>query len=341
MSVSRYAYVNARISGMKSRLLDETTFKELVESRNIADMAAQLKNTAYSDTVSGVGLLSMEVQLKQSLYKDYLKILDSVRGQPRVFIQATARRFEVEVLKSIIRMKFLKANFTEYLLPFGEMTQSIIDKLVKADNIAEAVEAVRFTDYYDPLKKVQPHQEETEEIQEMPYINALDTHYYAAVTGSIAGLSARDRGVASRFVGLNVDLTNFLTALRLRGIDSGLAAQYFLEGGKEFSRVHFSRVASLEEFSQLPDMLPRKYKETVAEAMEGYKTGGSISFDIAAKKLLLKESKKMFLGDRFHIGTLIAYLYLKENEVANLIKIVKTKDEQFNPKEIYDLLVMV
>ncbi|MFQ5800102.1 MAG: V-type ATPase subunit [Candidatus Hydrothermarchaeales archaeon] len=349
MSVSTYAYVNARIGGMKSYLLRDEDLRGLIESRNLEELVSLLKNTRYGVDISEPGVLSMELQLKRSLYRDYLKLINSVEGRPKSFVQTVAKRFEVETLKSIIKMKFLKIALSEYLIPFGQMNEVLIERLMRAEGISSLIEEMRGTEYRNILKKVRQRMTEKkegeesleEEAKDLPYLNALEEHYFTEVKESMEGLSKKDKAMVKRFVGFNIDISNFLMGLRLRGIEEDVG-KYFLGGGESFTLKHFSIVTNLENLSRLPDVVPRRFVEIAKEALERYnETKSLLSFELVTKKQLLKESRKLFLGARFHIGTIIAYLNLKENEISNLIKIIKTKDEFFDTKEIEKLLVYV
>jgi vacuolar-type H+-ATPase subunit C/Vma6 len=327
---------------MKSYLLTESDFRGLIESRNLEEIASILKNTRYGADVSEAGVLSLELQLKRNLYRDYLKLINSVDGRPKSFIQVMAKKFELDTLKSIIKMNFLNITLKEYLIPFGQVNEELIEKLIKLETITGLIEELRSTDYYIPLKEAhEARKEKTEEEKDLPYINALETYYFTTVKEGMKKLSKKDRSMIKRFVGFNIDISNFLMALRLRGIDGGVG-RYFIEGGESFSLKHFNIVTRLEDFSRLPDVVPRRFGEIVKEGLERFdETKSLLSFDLVTKKHILKESRKIFLGARFHIGTVIAYLNLKENEILNLIKIIKTKDEFFDAKEIERLLVLV
>jgi V/A-type H+-transporting ATPase subunit C len=347
MSVSTYAYVNARIGGMKSFLLKEEDFKALIESRNIEDLFSQLKNTHYGPGLSDADVLSLELQLKRSLFQDYLKLINCVEGKPKEFVHNMAKRFEVDTLKSIVKMKFLNISLPEYLIPFGKIDEALIDRLLKAEGIAGLLEELKGTEYYGHLKGVhqlkpeEPEEDKALEGRDLPYLNILDAYYFAGVINSMEGLSKKDKSVVKRFVGFNIDISNLLMALRLRGIE-GITEEYFIEGGESFTLKHFTLTQNLENLARLPEIVPRRFVDVTLEGGEKYNENKSLlSFDLATKKRLLKESRKLFLGDRFHIGTIIAYLYLKENEISNLIKIIKTKDEFFSANDIEDLLVLV
>lgn len=346
MSVSTYAYVNARIGGMKSYLLSEEDFRALIESRNLGEVVSQLKNTRYSLDISEPDVLSLELQLKRSLYRDYLKLISCVEGRPKEFIHNIAKRFEVDSVKSIIKMKFLKIALDEYLIPFGQVSEEVIERLLKAEEVSGVIEALKGTEYHEPLKTVHQMQGVKEEAvaageKDLPYLNALDIYYFTGVKYAMERLSKKDRSMVRRFVGFNIDISNLLMALRLRGIEGDVEG-YFIDGGDSFSLKHFNTVRKLENMSRLSEVVPRRFGESVSKGVERYNEAKSLLFfELLTKKQLLKESRKLFLGDRFHIGTIIAYLNLKENEISNLIKIIKTKDEFFTAKDIEELLVFI
>jgi len=345
MSVSTYAYVNARIGGMKSYLLKEEDFKALIEARDLEEIAAHLKTTRYAEHISEPNVLSLELQLKRSLYKDYLKLINCVEGSPREFIHQMAKRFEVEALKSMLKMKALKIALDEYIIPFGQVDEALIERLRRTEDLPGLIQELKGTDYYEPLADTQKALKEKGERpldgEELPYLNALDTYYFSGLTEAMKRLSRQDRAMVARFVGFNIDLSNLLMALRLRGLEGELTG-YFVEGGDSFNAKHFNIVTRLENLSRLPEVVPRRLVECVSEALESYREEKSLlHFEIAAKRQLLKESRRLFLTERFHIGTIIAYLNLKENEISNLIKIIKTKDELFSARDIEPLLILV
>jgi ATP synthase A1 C subunit len=353
MSVSTYAYVNARIGGMKSFLLKDEDFRTLIESRNLDELFSQLKNTHYSPDISDANVLALELQLNKSLYRDYLKLIKCVDGRPKEFVHSMAKKYEVDTLKSIIKMKFLGITLSEYLIPFGAVDEALIAGLLKADGVSGVIERLKNTEYYEPLKLV--HQMMGEEIGkesgdetpravegiDLAFISALDMYYYNGVKLAMENLSKKDQSMVKRFVGFNIDLSNLLMALRLRGIDVSIE-DYFIEGGEGLKLKQFNIIGNLENLSKLPEIVPRRFVELTTEALEKYEQNSSLLwFEIVVKKQLLRESRKLFLGSRFHIGTIIAYLNLKENEISNLIKIIKTKDEFFPANEIEELLVLI
>jgi len=353
MSLSEYAYINARIGGMKSRLLSRDKIRAVAEARDISEAASMLKGTPYAEymeTGAAPGVLSIEIGLKKSLHGDYVKIINSMNGSPMKFIIAYAKRFEINVIKSLIKMKSTRSELGEYLIPFGEITQERIDKFLARESLGSALEELKGTSYYDVLRQVmreekRKEEEKKEEVKqsteetERNLTAALDAYYFDELWKMEKNLSGKDRGLIESFLGFEIDLTNLLTAVRLRGLKAE-HEKYFIEGGKKVDFKMFKKICMIEDISRLEQSVPRAYAELVHEALENYNmTKSMVSFEVVFKKLKIKESRKIFLGERFHIGTILAYLNLKENEISNLIKIIKMKDELFTAREIENFLV--
>lgn len=359
MSLSEYAYINARIGGMKSRLLSKDKMRAIVEARDIAEAASMLKGTPYSeyiDASTAVTVLGVEIGLKKSLHGDYVKIINSMKDAPKEFITIYAKRFETSVIKSLIKMKTTRSELGEYLIPFGELAQERIERFLSRENLGSAVEELKGTSYYDVLKltlkqKLEQKQEKagekkegiekTAEEIEREMLFALDSYYFSELRKSEKELSGKDKGFIERFIGLEIDLANLLTALRLKGLNAE-HEKYFVEGGKRIDLKLFKKLCSTEDIGRAEQVVPRAYAEFVKEALELYAlTKSMTAFEVVFKKSMIKESRKIFLGERFHIGTILAYLNLKENEIANLIKIIKMKDEFFTAREIENFLIAV
>jgi vacuolar-type H+-ATPase subunit C/Vma6 len=263
MSVSTYAYVNARIGGMKSFLLKDEDFKTLIESRNLDELVSQLKNTHYSADISDANVLALELQLKRSLYRDYLKLINCVDGRPKDFVHSMAKKYEVDTLKSIIKMKFLNITLAEYLIPFGAVDDVLIERLLKADGVSGAIDGLKNTEYFEPLKlvyqmmgdEIDEEQMKAREGMDLAFVSALDVYYYNGVKSAMGSLSKKDKSMVKRFVGFNIDLSNLLMALRLRGIDVPIE-DYFIEGGEGLKLKQFNIIGNLENLSKLPEKIP-------------------------------------------------------------------------------------
>lgn len=344
MSVGKYAFVSARIGAMRSYLLDAAGIKTLVEAPSWEDAVSLLKDSAYGrelGRLSKPGMRDVEEVLTQSLLADYGKIITSVGGDARKFIENMGKRFEVNAVKTVALTKILRMPREraqeEVLIPFGRMTKLRLSKMLETESIGELVESMRNTEYYDAMQKGLARLKE--DGTPFALIASLDQYVYSGIADSIKNLSGRDRKIAKSLVGPEIDAKNLMLVLRCRGLEEEkiwrLLIRHRYRLGDDLLRACLRENLEILASEEFP------YREYTAQGMKAYKkTASLLGFELGMKKLLLDINKSMFRGDRFHIGVLIGYLNLKENEVRNLVAILKGKEEKLSPEEIRELIIL-
>lgn len=344
MSVANYAFVGARIGAMRSYLLDDVMVKSLIDTASAEDAISVLKDTGYGKELGKVmspGLMEVEEVLTKSLLVDYEKILTSVGGETRKFIERTGKRFEITSVKTIALMKVLgipREKAGEHaLMPFGKVTSLRLAKMLETETVEEFVESMRDTEYYNPLSA--GLQRFKQDDTPFALISALDNYVYSGIMDSTKNLSGRDRKVAKALIGPEIDAKNLMLVLRCRALEEDKVWGLLIKGryklGDGILRACMSENLEVLDSEQFP------YRKYTAPGLKTYKeTGSLLEFEIGMKKYILNLNKSMFYGDRFHIGALIGYLNLKENEVRNLVAILKGKDEKLGSEEIKKLIVL-
>ena len=78
-----YAYVNARIKAMKSRLLDPSLLEQLINKPDIDSFIAELEKTTYREELDKAGVLysginRIEVAIRKDLVKTFRTILNLI-----------------------------------------------------------------------------------------------------------------------------------------------------------------------------------------------------------------------------------------------------------------------
>lgn len=344
MSVSGYAFVGARIGAMRSTLLDEGVVKSLIETASAEDAISVLKDTSYGRELGKIpspALKEVEEILISSLLVDYEKILTSVGGVTRKFIENIGKRFEIGAIKTLALMKVVgvpRERAEEHsIMPFGRVTKLRVTKMLETESVEELAESMRDTEYYGALQKgLQTFRQDG---TPFAIISALDDYVYSNIMGSVKNLSGRDRKLAKTLIGPEVDAKNLMLVLRCRDLEEDkiwellIRDRYKLNDG--ILRACLSENLEVLESEQFP------YREYTSPGMKAYKEKGSLlDFEMGLKRHILDLNRSMFYGDRFHIGVLIGYLNLKENEVRNLIAILKGKKEELSAEEIRKLIIL-
>jgi V/A-type H+-transporting ATPase subunit C len=370
MSIAEYAYINAKVGGMKSYLLGVGELKSLMEVQSYEDCLSLLKNTVYGRDISKLSsptLMEIENIFMKALLSDYDKIMKPLSGNAKLLLEELMKKFEVSALKTIIEMK--TAGFTEKEMKGYPwiltkiMTEPLLEKIMQLESVEELIDILKFTEYYEPLKEAMPKYQEMETAT--PFIIALDKYLYTRIGDAIENLSGLDREKARLLLGSEIDTKNLIIAIRARGMpedevwDSFIPYKYrltdvLLRGilgvsqlnqlATELPEFGYTRVIALalKEYEKTRETLPydMAYVPLIIEAAEEYeRTESFLPLELSFRRFLYNLNRQAFFGNRFHIGVPLAYLNLKENEVKNLIAILKAKEVGLPSSEIEGLVV--
>ncbi len=116
-----YEYANARIRGMKSRLLPSSAFETLINRPDLASIIAELEKTAYREELEKAGLqykgiLQVEAALRNNLANQFRKIQKLFqREENDVHLKLILHRWDVQNIKTILRGKHTQALPEEIL----------------------------------------------------------------------------------------------------------------------------------------------------------------------------------------------------------------------------------
>lgn len=342
MSSYTYGFVNARIGAMKSQLLDDAEVKSMVESRNLDDALALLKNTAYAKDMaklSSQSLGEIENVFSNSLLSEYEKLAISVTGVSKTFLAHYAKRFEIDSLKMLLIMKSKGEDLKKHpWLLQRIMTVPAAEKLVEMETPEEAVEMLRFTKYYPLLHKAIA--EYSEQGTAYPFISALDTYYYGTLNTILKKMTGKDRGIAERLIGIEVDAKNLFTALRIRGTGEKDLFHWLVPMRYHLTDSELMAAFNVKRLNELPQVL-KYYTDIISRGVKDYEKSQSLfALEQEFRKYILMENNRVFGGDRFHLGVSLAYLHLKENEIRNLTSILHGKEEELPTLRIEETVIL-
>lgn len=341
--LKEYAYPSAKVGGMKSYLLSPFELKAIMETGSFEDALSLLKNTAYGKELAKLPSSTLK-EIERVLVKSFLKDIDrlskALDGPQKAFLEEYSRRFEVETLKAVLILKITKTKAEYPWIPYGAMGEAAIERLLQAETLEELFELLKNTEHYEALHRALS--ESKERSSPFPYLVALDRYHYGRVWAALRELRGRDRAIAEGLLGPEIDLKNLTTVLRLRGGEEKAAWQCLLpcsyQLDEETLRLIFNIGRLGEIFTQLPAL---KYRDLLAEGIKEYERSGSTApIEREFRRHLLAMNQRVFRGDRFHIGAILGYLNLKENEVRNITAILRGKEAKLPTPKIEALVTV-
>jgi len=159
-----YDYVNARIKGMKSRLLAPPVFETLILKPDVESIIAELENTPYKEeiekaTVQYSGIKCIEVALRKDFTNAFRKILDFMKGgESETYINILLSRWDIQNIKTILRGKNIhmtSAEIVECLVPAGQLDDTTLIELIKQPDVKAVIDllATWGIEYAKPLTR--------------------------------------------------------------------------------------------------------------------------------------------------------------------------------------------
>lgn len=329
-----YGYTNARIRGMRSRLLKQSFFDELMSAKDIGAIIQKVMDTEYGPDLEGRLLhgrnaTQVDEALKDNMTRTFRKVLSHCNDEATTLVTTLLGRWDLFNVKTIIRAKHMKLGEDETadsLIAVGQLTQVDADELLKQSDIRGVVDTLSTwgLPFAVPLREVLPQYEEEEDLSLLEL--ALDRYYYQWASKRLRGWRA-NKEIARTFLSAQIDTMNLLTAIRLLNADLGEedASRFFLPGGEVVDEPLFMELSAMSDVDEVFNRIKRTpYGKPLDEAALLFMEKGSVSvFERALEDYLFRIAFETSKGDPLGIGLTISYLWAKANEITNLRIVVK------------------
>ena len=348
-----YGYINARMRGMKSRLLSHRDLDDLILKPDLASLIADLENSPYREDVIEAkghlsGILCIESALRQNFIKTFRKIQDFTRQEEDAeqYIRIFLHRWDVQNIKTILRGKNIHATSEEILdclVPAGELDEVTLKELLKQPDVKAVIDMLATWQirYSKPLTESFPEFVKTKDLALLEC--ALDQFYYADALATVKKPSYNNALICD-LLALEVDVINIRTVLRMvrDHVDPAEAERYLIGGGKEFDEKTLHNLLSLPKIGDVVKALMATRYRFLADIPESAVRTQNIS--VIEKKLerfLIKQGAGAFRLDPLSIASVVGYFWAKYNEITNLRIISRCKTADFPVENLKEELVYV
>ncbi len=337
----QYGYSNARVHGMKGLLLPKDSYENLLNLETVEAMIEFLQRTHYKtylldaaakytgsrviESASGKHYAAIASKLKKIAPKADIEIIDALLA-----------KWDVINLKLIVVSKKYTKNFSEIkpsIVAAGSLTEDDLKKLYESDE-RDIFNELRRTKFGRELFSQNTHRINPDVIKsfrkafsvdnysELQAI--LDTYGYVLIEKFLGKyLSENDVRKIYGLLQAEIDALNICTIERLKraGIaDPDKIKQYLVEGGT-LRKLDIPALIESKELSFSLPIIKRRFSEFNIEGVSNI-----VDLEIAIQKALAARKLRIFHRTLFSVGTLLGFLFLKEEEMNNLRKIAKGKE---------------
>ncbi len=347
-----YGFINAKIRSRLGRLLTDRDFTNLMKSTSLEEVITALNSTVYAEELkeySATGdVRAVEFALYAHEIETVRELLHYIEGNAADFIGALILRYEVDTVKNALRFWYdrnvrgrTEAEPSPYLY-HGHLIHSIdIDGILNASDSGQLVKSVEGSPYEAVLAR---NLDRIKNEHQMFYVELeLDSLFYSALIEKTAKLSGRDRQVAERVIQVEVDLENIDRIVRFVSFynsDERLDWNVFLPGGSidtEVLREAFRQNGAEEALNVLLTQRYSRYKGFTGEHKSNPYTRLNLVENLL-RQILNDEVQRLLRGYPFTIGTVLAYVFLKRKEIAQLVSIINAKYYGLSEESIREVL---
>jgi V/A-type H+-transporting ATPase subunit C len=355
-----WGYINARIRGMKSRLLDHRTLDNLILQPDLDALMAELDKTAYREDLieakgKYTGVSAIEHALRNNFVRTFRKVLEfSKEKEARLYISIFLHRWDIQNIKTILRGKNIHVTNEEILdclVPVGELDEATLTELVRQPDPKAVIDLLATWDirWARPLTTAFPEFAKSGDLGMLEC--ALDRFYYNDALRAVSGKGSNNEKIR-QVLSLEVDVVNIKTILRMvrDRIGPEEAQKFLLEGGQALDNKMIARVLALPTIAEAAAMLsttwyptrhPTRYR-FLATIPEDVLQAQKISvIEKQLERHLVREGVDSFLGDPLSVASLIGYFWAKYNEITNIRIISRCKTADFPVENLREELVYV
>jgi V/A-type H+/Na+-transporting ATPase subunit C len=320
---ANYGYLNARVRGLRAKLLDEGFALGAIESGSFDAFVTSLSQTTYGPDLEEArarldGLPMVDAAIAANVSRTTRSLLAMADGDAHTLLSVLLLRFDAANLKSIARLFHARAGATgegggdagatlsAAILPAGQLDAATLERMALAADLPNASQVLLLRGH--PLarafRRAVTAYAASGDLLELEL--AIDLGYHATARELVAEVDVPD--AFERFVRLDADATNLRTALKLRG--RGLeSARFFVDGGRVISRDAFLEIAAAPPGAALPPLRPPFDVVGENADLTGVET---------AVRGIVERVSRSLTHDPLDIGLATHYLFAKEREAALL-----------------------
>jgi len=335
-----YAYSNARVRAMRTLLLKGSQISELVDVTGTSSIIELLERTPYKEDFVSLSLKFkgaelVELALARNFARTMQKILRITPEKDRPVVEAMLKRWDVHNIKTILMAKYLGKPSSEleaFLVPAGHLSDKEIKAISDAPDIEAAVNAIKITEYGSLLKRAI---KQNKSVPEM--LSELESFYFETMGDRIRKMSADPQ--VETLLRSEVDAKNIMNILRCKHarMEPKRIRALLIAGGRMPRQAINDMMEADDTESAAREVLPFY---SVAKAIDKYRETGSLShFEIALESMIAERGLRTLRMSTLSLGAIIGFLYLKEEEINNVRKVMRGKEFGMDKEKIKEMIV--
>lgn len=352
-SLSKYSFINAKLRARISNIVPDEAFRRLAAAPSLEAALALLRDTPFAG-LEGIysttgDLRTAELELLKAEIQLYQDIKRYVHSDSLALIDALLSQFEIDNLKNAIRIFFDRKirsrpgdGGIHYILYNRILNDIPIGVIVNAQSFDEVAGVCEGTPYAQIIRKYSPTVESESSLFRMEI--AFDHFYYSNLLEAIDKLGKKDREIAMRLVGVEIDIQNISWIIRFKNyydlpLEAVLAA--IIPGGGSLDRTVITELYGAQDVtSALQGLVKSRYPglSVLVSSRAADATSRLLLIQQMLDEIMKQEVQRILLGYPFTIGIILAYFVLKRSELRKIRIILNAKQYGVQQERIESLI---
>lgn len=332
-----YGYGNARVRGMRARLMRGDALERLMEAPDLQHLIQELMQTEYAPDLEEVLIAgrtadTVDAALRRNVVRTYRKVLRFLNDEAHEIMTTLLGRWDVFNVKTVLRGKHVGLTAEEIstgLFPVGALSQVDLDGLLMQSDVRGVVDTAGTWELPQSPAMRQGYIEYQKSGELADLELALD-RYYSEWAARRLWRRGPNYAIARRMLHMQTDILNLVMVFRAarESLEPQQSADYFLHGGKDVGFDLYQRLTALADIDEIVDGLKGTPYHTICDeaAIRYLETLSLAVFERALEDHFTRKVVALGGTDPLGIGIPIAYLWSKQNEVTNIRIVVKGKD---------------
>lgn len=344
-----YVYSSATISAWEARLLSEARLMEMADAPGVDNLLASLDDTEYRPLLTEVAkggqvdMEKVEIAFKENLNSRFLELLKIVPKERRETIRRMLQRSEVWNLKMIVTAIHNGTSIEDSLkrhMISPAMTSERLEMLTSVKSFEQLLEFLKGSEYYTVLLKAL---KEYRERGLIALLSALDSYYYTSLWEEVHRIKSQ-RSILMSMVGCEIDIVNIKLILRLKqeGAAPDEIDRYLIRPSHMLTEGMLRAMVYAENIRSALDAISGTlFGRVLLDVFSQIEARGLFIAERTLDELRLKVFRQQSITHLFSVAPAVSYIQFKENEVRNLLALIRLKAEKVEPQKIKEKIVRV
>jgi V/A-type H+-transporting ATPase subunit C len=345
LNIAAFAAPIARVKAMGTPYILPENLTALMEAQGLQSLVSKIREAGLPLEEEAYDVISLQRAIDLQYFREMELLERSGPAVIRPYLRAYLSVLEMEQMKRAliaVHERLGPSHREKILLPVGEITPSLIQKITGATGIEDLVTQMMNTRFGLLLMNAIP--EYREQGTPLPLLLLLDRSVFEELNRAVRMINPGDAAPLLQYNNIFSDISNIRIVLRAKqmGIPPVSLEKYLIPGGSEFSPEQWKKIYEYPTSEEIiGHLMGTSYRDILGDALPAVRTAGSIQpLEQTLDQYLLTTALRLGTIYSLGAGPILAFIVAKKYEIHNLHIAFTGTYEGLPPERMKKVLIM-